>query len=587
MSTFAEIVESLPGRIMVSTSYRFKESVKAVPGAKWHNEEKWWSVPLSWPSALALRAEFGTELEIGPELTDWGYKVAPAKATLALLRTALELEDDGTDQYPVGKPGFSDLYPYQLVGGHLINLAGRYLFFDQTGTGKTRTALAGLSLLEESRAIFPVLIVAPKSMLRTWRSEIRGFFPTASVQIVEGTPAQVDAALAETADFYIVSYDTARLRSRHAPFPSVSLADKEKVDGPLQKIAFKSIIVDEVHRAKNPKAKQTRALWYLARDVKNVIGLTGTPIQDTPEDLWSVLRLIVPDEYPVKTGYIERYCNVSYNVWGGREILGINPHRSEEFFRNLDTRCRRVTKEAVLPFLPEKVYETRWVTLPKPHRKMYDDFERTMFTKTIDGTDTIAVGTVLEKAGRLIQIANAAGHVDAAGVFHMDGDNSPKVDALMEDIANGDYEDQQVVVFSDSKVLLDLVAARMVKAKIEFTSITGDVTGEDRDEAMEAFQNGKVQFILLTRAGGEGITLTAASTMVRLVRSWSYTVHTQAEDRVHRIGSEIHDSVLYVDYIVEDTVEEGQLAKLSGKEARAQEVLRDKDLMAMITDRDK
>jgi SNF2 family DNA or RNA helicase len=593
MKTKAEIYEdSHPGRIVVETHFMLKEQIKAVPGAKWDSDSRVWTVPLSWPSALALREEFGADLELGPKLTAWGKEQAPKKAYLRELRNAIEEPGPPMSTH---KPGFAELYPYQKTGAELIRIAGRYVFFDETGAGKSRTALAGLSLLAEETSVddvyagkdvFPVLIVAPKSMLRTWRTEIKGFFPDAIVQIVEGSPTAVDAALSDAmglADFYIISYDTARLRSRHAPFPTVKLTEAEKTDGPLQKIAFKTVIADEAHRIKNPKSKRTRALWHLGKEARYIIGLTGTPVQDTPEDLWSILRFIAPDEYPVKSGYIDRYCNVTFNYWGGREITGINPHRSEEFFGNLDARSRRITKAAALPFLPEKVYETRWVSLPARHRKLYDDVEKRMFASTLDGEDVIAVGSVLEKAGRLVQIANAAGHIDSAGVFHMDGKNSPKVDSFMEDVLDGDYDGQQVVVFSDSKKLLELVSEAMNKAKIPYSMITGDVTGEDRETAMEVFQKGDVQFILLTKAGGEGITLTAASTMVRLVRSWSYTVHTQAEDRVHRIGSEKHESVRYVDYIVEDTVEEGQLAKLSSKEKRAQEVLRDAELMEMIS----
>jgi SNF2 family DNA or RNA helicase len=591
MKTKAEIYEeSHPGRIVVETHFMLKEQIKAVPGAKWDSDSRVWTVPLSWPSALALREEFGDDLELGPKLTAWGTKTAPTKAYLRALRNLID-EPPAHVEDSV-RPGFAELYPYQKIGAELIRVAGRYLFFDETGAGKSRTSLAGLSLLAAETTVdgvvkgddvFPVLIVAPKSMLRTWRTEIKGFFPDAITQIVEGSPMAVDAALSELADFYIISYDTARLRSRHAPFPTVKLTEQEKTDGPLQKIAFKTVIADEAHRIKNPKSKRTRALWHLGRDATTIIGLTGTPVQESPEDLWSLLHFIAPDEYGAKTGYINRYCNVTFNYWGGREIIGINPHRTEEFFGNLDARTRRITKAAALPFLPEKIYETRWVSLPAKHRKLYDDIEKRMFSTTLDGEDVIAVGSVLEKAGRLVQIANAAGHIDSDGVFHMDAKNSPKVDSFMEDVLDGDYDGQQVVVFSDSKKLLELVAGAMTKNKITFTTITGDVTGEDREAAMEAFQKGDVQFILLTRAGGEGITLTAASTMVRLVRSWSYTVHTQSEDRVHRIGSEKHESVRYVDYVTEDTVEEGQLARLSSKEKAAQEVLRDKELMEMIS----
>jgi SNF2 family DNA or RNA helicase len=295
-----------------------------------------------------------------------------------------------------------------------------------------------------------------------------------------------------------------------------------------------------------------------------------------------VLHLLFPEEYPTKTQYVERFLNVEWNIWGGRDITGLNPLHGEEFMDNFRTRSRRLTKEVVLPFLPKKVYETRWVTLPTKLRKAYADMEKTLVAELEDST--MVAENALVRAGRLTQLANAYGEMTDDGRFLMSFP-SPKVEAFMEDVTEGDFLGQQVVVFSDSKELLSLLEHEMSKKKVEHVIITGDVTGDDRQHAIDTFQEGKAQFCLLTRAGGEGITLTAASTMVRLMRSWSHTVHTQVEDRTHRIGSEIHDVVTYIDYITDDTIEMGQMVRLNAKEARAQEVLRDADLLALIKGR--
>ncbi len=283
-----------------------------------------------------------------------------------------------------------------------------------------------------------------------------------------------------------------------------------------------------------------------------VIGLTGTPVQDTPEDLWAVLRLLFPHEYGTKTPFIERFVQVEWNQWGGRDITGLREDNREEFFKNFDAIHRRITKEMCLD-LPEKVYQTRWVTLPPKFRKAYESMQEDLFAELDDG-GSVAAENILTRSNRLIQLANAWGETGADGAYRMQLP-SPKIEAFLDDIKEGDFDGQQVVVFSESRQLIDLLAEELLKKKLTHTSITGSVTGDDRQAAIDIFQHGDVQFCLLTRAGGEGVTLTAASTMVRLVRPWSHTVHTQVEDRVHRIGSERHQQITYIDYITDDTVE--------------------------------
>lgn len=567
-----------PDRIAIWSDYRVKDQIKAVPGAKWDADVRRWTVPRTWPSCIALRRQLGDSLVIEPDLNAWATDVRDEKTALRDLHTNV----DGHCVDQLDRPGFDSLYPFQLAGAFAISVAESYCLFDETGCGKSRTSLAGLAYAQSyGLEIFPLLIVAPKSMLITWaRDEVPRYFPDADVSVVSGTPSNLKKAMAPGFDVYVASYDTIRRYSRHAAYPTVKLTEDEKLSKELNMIGWRSIIADEIHRAKNPTSKQTRALWQLGQDARFRIGLTGTPMQDTPEDLWSILRFISPDEYPTKSSYVDRFLRVTYNVWGGREIHGLNVTNEAEFLNNLETRYRRVTKAAVLKFLPEKVYETRWVELPPRMRKAYESMKKVMISELESG-DTLAAKSVLERAGRLTQLANASGEVDSDGNFKM-ALPSPKIDAFMEDVLDGDFDGQQVVVFSDSRQLVDLLSEVMTKKKIAHVSITGAVVGDERQEAMDAFQRGDVQFILLTRAGGEGITLTAASTMVRLVRSWSYIVHTQSEDRVHRIGSEIHDSINYIDYIVENTVEEGQIARLNAKGERAQEVLRDEDLIALL-----
>lgn len=586
----AEVRDTSPRRIGVDTPYVYRDRIKSVPGARWDSKDKVWTVPLSWTACIALRNEFSAELVLGDELKKWAAPVGQSKSVLTEYRTCIEPPEHSAFDLPMDSPGMADLYPYQKVDAGLIALSERYLLMNGTGVGKTRSSLAGLrTLYDRGHDVFPALVAAPLSMLRTWEKEIKGFFPEATVSVVTGTPAKVRTALSPGSDFYVICWDSLRTNSRLAPFPTVAMTEKEKTEKELNALGLQTFIGDEIHRCRNPKAKRTRAAWFLAHRCRYVIGLTGTPMQDTPEDLYGMLHLIAPEEYPTKTSMVERYLEYEWNMYGGRDIIGIREDREAEWRRNFDARTRRITKEMVLDFLPPKVEEVRWVSLPPKHRKAYTTLRDTYITEL--ESSVMAVDNQLTLGTRLVQLANAMGDiVTTPGVdggegttqFVMAEDKSPKVDAFINDYLEGDFEGEQIVVFSDSRGLIEVCASALAAKKIPFVAITGDVTGDERQAAMDAFQAGKIPVCLLTRAGGEGITLTAASTMVRLVRSWSLTIHQQVADRVHRIGSERHDVVRYVDYLVEDTIEESQMVRLNDKEARTGSVLRDGELLAML-----
>jgi SNF2 family DNA or RNA helicase len=191
--------------------------------------------------------------------------------------------------------------------------------------------------------------------------------------------------------------------------------------------------------------------------------------------------------------------------------------------------------------------------------------------------DALVATSPLTQSLRLMQFASAYGTIDEEDNMIL-AEPSCKVSAFMEDLP--DFGEDSIVVFAESRKLIELLASKLDKSKIPYGLITGHVTTEDRQKNIDDFQAGKTRLILCTiKAGGTGITLTKARVMVFLQRSWSMVDQLQAEARSHRLGSEQHDSVLIVDYVTSGTIEEAQIWALSTKHARMEEIVRDKDLL--------
>lgn len=595
MATSVEISTEDPTRIVVDTPFVLKEHVKAVPGAKWDNRNRHWTVPLSWTSCCALNDEYDG-LEIGPALREWASKLGPVKRWLRNSRMNVNLNaDDVHINKLIMADEFSWLYPHQKMDALCIYMSGgSYLLMNEVGVGKTAASLAGLRLLDIASADsgatspFPVLITAPKSMLRTWEREIRKAFPDAwgednrSISVVDGTPAKVRKALEPGSDFYIVGWELLRRYSRIASYGSTPTPAGANVEKELNSLGISTVIGDEIHRVSTPDSQRSRAFKYITHRANYRIGLTGTPMQEGAVDLWHILHCLMPTEYPTKGSYIARFLNETWGEWGERIITGLRPERDEEFRKNFEASTRRMTSD-ILPDLPEAIFTTRWVELPPKHRKAYNSMRDNLIAEIEGGV--LTAQNQLVKAGRLVQLANSYGEIsidDEGNETFTMTDTSPKLDALMEDISDGDFDGHSVVIFSESKQLLKFLAGRLDKAGYNFVEITGDVTGEDRQKAMDAFQAGEKQFCLLTRAGGEGITLTAADVMVRLVRPWSYRIDVQAAARIRRIGSEKFEHITYIDYLVQDTLDEQVVVRLNAKGEAAEEVLRDTELRDML-----
>lgn len=578
------------GRIAIWSEFREKDYVKLVPGSKWDAEEKVWTVPLSWSSCKVLRGVFGQTLTVGEALVSWAQIHVDQYVNPCLeVRELTEWEGD------------ERLYPFQRAGVEFIRRSRNLLLGDEMGSGKTIQAIMGLRcMMDTGCSVLPALVICPNSMKKTWEKEFAKWWPEVSVGRVSGSADKRRKVIESRPDVTIINWDAMRLHSRLAPYGSIKLADKEKVPGDLNKVPFKTIIGDEAHKLKNPQSKWTRASWAVAHQpsVEYRIPMTGTPLANAPDDLWAILHFMAPDEWPSKTKFVDRYCMVSWNAWGGMEVLGIKPETRDEFFAILDPHFRRMPKELVLPFLPPKLRSTRYTDMSTRQKKAYVEMENDMITKLDDGS-VLVVTNNLTKNTRLTQFSSSYAHMELGtdGEMHVRlTEPSNKIDELM-DVLDELGPSEGVVVAAESKQLIDLAAARLDAAQKEafknhrsplpfsYRMIVGGQTDDERDRHMTDFQSGQARIMLMTiKAGGVGLTLTRAGVIVFLQRSWSMLENKQAEDRVHRIGSEVHDKVLVIDMVTPDTVEETQIERLYVKFQRLQEITRDKETLRAAGD---
>lgn len=579
----------VPAGILVQTRFTENDMVKLIPGASYKSEFKGWLLPRTWVACVQLRAVFKETLTIGNDLNAWAHlerelRVNPALERRTLLKPNYDLTDGDR------------LRAFQRAGVDFMRVAHSAILGDDMGTGKTIQMLALMSEFMPF-AVLPALVFCPNSAKLNWADEARKWYRTATPYVVTGGAVNrkkvlIDAAQDPTA-LVMVNYEAARIHSRLAPYGSIRLkrcpdcggkdpkvrpAQCEVCPRELNNIQFKTVIADEAHRIKDPHAKQTRAVWAVGHQasVERRFPMTGTIIANDPSDLWSIGHFMAPDEYPAKTAFIERYCLMAWGTYGGLEVKGIHPERRKEFFAILDPRFRRVPMDAVLDQMPPKVRIKRYVELTPRQRKSYKEMKDTLATRLPSGDLLIAKD---ERVGwlRLLQFSSATMEEVEPRVYRM-CDPSPKLDDLMQCLE--ELGDKQVVVAAEHRQLIDLAEARLAKAGITYGRVTGTEKEFERHAYIRDFQAGKLRVMLLTGAGSEAITLTAADTMICLQRHSSMIRNQQIEARVRRIGSEIHEVIRYIDIIAVDTVEERQIEKLHAKMERLEEINRDRATLA-------
>jgi len=538
------------------------------------------TVPLTWAAVVQLSAAFGPAFVPGPRLCGWIEEQ---------IRVRQPVEAPPlTYEPPVGLTP----YPWQLTGAAMIAATGGALITDEPGTGKTITTILGLVEHADRHALGeltldgPVLVVCPASVVDPWVEAWRTWTPHVTAVAWRGSPKKRDD-LFGAADIYVTSYETCRQDA-----PPASGAHGKRL-APLVELGAGALVVDECHLIKNNQTARSTAVRRLARKVRAksgpVVALSGTPITHHPGDLWPTLEAIEHDAWPAKERWVKRYCLTLAGDYE-EQVLGLHPNAEAEFRLTLLGQHRRVAKADVLTQLPPKVYSVRTVELPPKWRRVYDDFEAQMLAELPDGEE-LSVFDTLSVLAHLRSLSSAAADVevtygpdvDEAGLpkrhVHLElKDPSWKVEALLEILEERPAHEPggQVVAFAPSRQLMMLAGAAAERAGRRVGYVVGEQTQAQRSEYVRAFQAGELDLICATTgAGGVGITLTAARTVVFLQRPWSLVESLQAEDRAHRIGSEQHESIEVIDIVAKDTLDTRVRAVLRERAGQLSDLVQD------------
>lgn len=445
-------------------------------------------------------------------------------------------------------------YFFQADAVKKFEKVANVLLGDDMGLGKTVTAII---LDKRKRALQEkptgqTLVVAPLSVLDVWVKHFAEWAPELVVSVID--PKDRLKFIHTPAHVYIMHWDALRMMpeiSRHKWF---------------------HVIADEAHRAKNRKAQMTQALKRIHTD--NKTACTGTPADDKPQDIWSILNWLWPKKF---TSYWRFYKNhVDYEIHpkgGYKMITGVR--NVKQLHSDIRPFYIRRTKDEVLTDLPDKYYTEYEVDLTPRQRKAYDEMKKNMLAWVGENEDKpLAAPVAISRLMRLQQFALA--HMDVVEGHKLNRDTglvattkmyrmvepSSKLDTLMQIIE--DNPNESFVVFSQFKQVIGLLGQRLEGHGISHGLYTGDTDKALRDTIISDFQAGKRRVFAGTiRAGGEGITLTRARTMAFTDRDWSPTKNQQAEAREHRVGQK--GAVQIIDIIARSTVDRGRLQKIELK----------------------
>lgn len=412
----------------------------------------------------------------------------------------------------------ADLRNYQLTGYNWFKSLSNYylggILADEMGLGKTLQSIAYLASL---KAEHPHLIVAPSSVVYNWKNEFDKFVPDLNVAIVTGTPAERHARMEESKqmDVWITSYSTLR----------------QDIDI-YEEMTFQTMILDEAQYIKNYNTKTSKAIRKV--NAGRRFALSGTPIENSISELWSIFQVILPGLMP----NLKDFKQLS-----NEKIASI----TKPFI------LRRMKKD-VLKELPEKIESVSLSELTKEQKDLYLGYLRQVQQEAAASMKESGFNQnrmkILAGLTRLRQLCCHP----SLFIENYQG-QSGKLEQLMDTVKGALENGKRMLIFSQFTSMHEIIMGELEKEGIDYFYLHGQTASRDRVQMSERFNNGeKSVFLISLKAGGTGLNLTGADTVILYDLWWNPAVEDQATGRAHRFGQK--NVVQVIRLIAEGTIEE-------------------------------
>ncbi|MCX6970913.1 MAG: SNF2-related protein [Verrucomicrobia bacterium] len=444
--------------------------------------------------------------------------------------------DGSTSGFAPLKPGplHDVLRPYQTEGaGWLLFLAQKNsggLLADEMGLGKTIQALAMMESLPG-----PHLVVCPSSLVWNWCREAAKFVRGMKVLAIEGGGREERFDKIASSDIVVTSYallrrDIERYKDRR----------------------FSTVVLDEAQHIKNPDSQNAKAACALKADARFI--LTGTPLENSLRDLWSLFDFLLPGYLGTRKDFQDRYEKPLLE--GERGPLW------ERLNRRVRPWMLRRKKSDLLPELPDKIEQIVEVELTPAQKAVYTQLQIAARAE-VDAMKESGGAARMRVLTALLRLRQACCDLRLLGSEAPGA--SAKLDALLELVGEAVDGGHRVLVFSQFTAMLDLIAPALDEAGFSWCRLDGST--KDRASVVEKFQSDPAipVFLISLKAGGTGLNLTAADTVIHFDPWWNPAVEAQATDRAHRIGQT--SVVTSIKLIARDTVEHRVIAMQEKKRA--------------------